>query len=99
MRRKSKDGSSSQGILAKPDIRTLTVQYLLSFLRFSSPIKAVFIEQQREALLSIFKGLPSDPVDLVRDVLECLWTSLWQDPKVKRTLKVAVFGESTIQHV
>lgn len=99
MRRKSKDSSRTHSILARPDIRTLTVQFLLSFLRFISAVKTTFLEQQRDAVFSLFKGLPNDPVELVRETLECLWVSLWQDPKVKRTLKVAIFQEATIQHV
>ncbi|KAH8115698.1 ribosome 60S biogenesis N-terminal-domain-containing protein [Phellopilus nigrolimitatus] len=81
MRRKGKDGEHD--ILARPDIRTLSM----------------FLEQHRDIFLSIFKGLNADPHLVVRYVLEVLWTNLWQDQKVKRTLKVGLFGETTVQHL
>ena len=79
----------------------LTLHFLLSFLRFSSSIKSSFLEEQhqREAFLSIFKGLSGDPLSVVRETLEVLWADVWCDVKVRRTLKVGVFGEGTMKHV
>ena len=103
MRRKGKgkDSDATPNKNAKPDIRMLTLHFLLSFLRFSSSIKSSFLEEQhqREALLSIFKGLSGDPLSVVRETLEVLWADVWCDVKVRRTLKVGVFGEGTMKHV
>lgn len=99
MRRKGKNLDSD--ILTRPDIRTLCLQFILSFLSpsSSSHVKTMFLEQHRDILLSIFKGLSDDAHSVVRYTLEILWTNLWQDPKIKRTLKIGFFGETTIQHV
>ena len=88
-----------QDILTSPDIRTLCLQFILSFLSSSSGIKTLFLEQHRDIFLSIFKGLSVDPYPVVHHVLEVLWSNLWQDQKVKRTLKVGLFNETTLQHV
>ena len=74
---------------------------ILSFIRRDSPTqtKAAFLEQRRDLFLSIFKGLSGDPYSVVRHVLEEIWVNIWQDPKIKRSVKVGLFGEVTIQHV
>ncbi|KAG6897168.1 hypothetical protein C0992_003674 [Termitomyces sp. T32_za158] len=99
MRRKS--ASDTSDTLAKPDIRTLYLLFILSFVGSDSPaqIKATFIEQHREPFLSIFKGLIQDSYVVARRVLEICWAGLWSDPKVKRTLKINLFNEITISHL
>ncbi|KAG6853529.1 hypothetical protein C0991_003449 [Blastosporella zonata] len=99
MRRKS--GTDGPDALIKPDIRTLYVLFILSFISPDSPtqVKATFVEQHREPLLSIFKGLIQDSYPVVRKVLEVCFAGLWSDPKIKRTSKISLFNESTISHV
>ncbi|EMD38681.1 hypothetical protein CERSUDRAFT_94218 [Gelatoporia subvermispora B] len=100
MRRKSK-GDDMIDILSKPDIRTLYVLFILSFVDSTTQasVKTAFLEQRRETFISIFKGLTQDPYSLVRRVLEVCWTGVWSDPKLRRTVKVSLFGESTIFHL
>lgn len=59
----------------------------------------MLLEQHRDVFLSIFKILSTDPYSVLRFVLETLWTNIWLDQKVKRTLKIGLFGETTIQRV
>ena len=84
-----------------PDIRSLFVLFLLSFVDRSSPsnVKNSFLEQRRDLLASMFKGLVQDPYPLVRKVFEILWDGMWSDTKIKRSLKVAIFNENTITQV
>ncbi|KAI1792498.1 ribosome 60S biogenesis N-terminal-domain-containing protein [Ganoderma leucocontextum] len=100
MRRKSK-GAQDVDILLRPDIRTLYILLVLSFIdsTTSSSIKAAFLEQHRDAFTSIFKGLWQDSYSLIRRVLEVSWSGLWSDPKLKRTLKVQVFSEATLSQL
>ncbi|KAL5508633.1 hypothetical protein ACEPAH_6252 [Sanghuangporus vaninii] len=97
MRRRDK--ATSQNVLAKPDIRTLCLQFICSFLSSSSHIKSMFLEQYRDIFLSIFKGLDNDTYPVVQYILEILWTNIWQDQKLRKTLKVTLFGEKTMQHL
>ncbi|KAL5512235.1 hypothetical protein ACEPAG_3520 [Sanghuangporus baumii] len=97
MRRRDK--AAGQNVLAKPDIRTLCLQFICSFLSSSSHIKAMFLEQYREIFLSIFKGLDNDAYPVVHYILEILWTNIWQDQRLRKTLKVTLFGEKTMQHL
>ncbi|KAL1738854.1 ribosome 60S biogenesis N-terminal-domain-containing protein [Schizophyllum fasciatum] len=99
MRRRTKSGEDVVDALVRPDIRTLTLLLVLSPLTSSSPYKPVFLEQHIPAIALALKGLPQDPPSVVKHVLEVLWEGLWCDPKVKRTLKVALFGEATMGHV
>ena len=84
-----------------PDIRTLYVLFLLSFVdtTTSTPVKAAFLEQRRDNLAGIFKGLAQDAYTVVRRVLECCWTGIWCDSKLKRTAKIGLFNEHTVQQV
>ncbi len=92
---------TARSINCLPDIRTLCLLLILSFVRrdSSTQTKIAFLEQRRDLFLSIFKGLGSDPYSVVRHVLEEIWLNVWQDPKIKRTIKIGLFGETTIQHV
>ncbi|RDX51579.1 hypothetical protein OH76DRAFT_1554958 [Lentinus brumalis] len=100
MRRKSKGGEDVD-MLARPDIRTLYLLFVLSFVdtTSASSVKVAFLEQHRDAFTSIFKGLWQDPYSVVRRVLEVCWSGLWSDPKLKRTLKIQVFNESTLSQL
>ena len=83
------------------DIRTLYLLFVLSFLDTTSQhsVKVAFLEQHRDAFTSIFKGLWQDSYSVVRRVLEVCWSGLWSDSKLKRTLKIQVFSESTLAQV
>ena len=83
------------------DIRTYYVLFLLSFVDPSTPttVKAAFLEQRRDTFQALFKGLAQDPYSVIRRVLEVSWTGVWCDTKLKRTLKIGLFNESTIHHV
>ncbi|GBE85449.1 hypothetical protein SCP_0706360 [Sparassis crispa] len=97
MRRKGKI-KDNVDILVRPDIRTLYILFILSFVDTSSStaVKAAFIEQRRDILSSIFKGLSQDPYSLVRRVLEICWTGIWSDAKIRRTLKIGLFSEAVL---
>ncbi|KAI0333443.1 hypothetical protein GY45DRAFT_306027 [Cubamyces sp. BRFM 1775] len=100
MRRKSKGGDDVDP-LQKPDIRTLYILFVLSFLDTStgSSVKAAFLEQHRDAFAIIFKCLWQDSYSVIRRVLEICWSGLWSDAKLKRTLKIQVFNESTLSQL
>ncbi|RDB20241.1 Uncharacterized protein C14G10.02 [Hypsizygus marmoreus] len=100
MRRKGRT-DDTRDALVKPDIRTLYILFLLSFVDSDSPaqIKSAFLEQHREPFLSIFKGLVQDSYVVVRKILEVCWSGIWSDPKIKRTVKIGFFNEATISHI
>ncbi|KAF7984362.1 hypothetical protein HWV62_15393 [Athelia sp. TMB] len=97
MRRKSKSDSDVDA-MARPDIRTSYILFIISFVDPDTPsiVKQTFLEQHRDVFLSLFKSIAQDPYPLLRRVLEVCWTGIWYDPKIKRTLKIGLFGESTI---
>ncbi|KIL65208.1 hypothetical protein M378DRAFT_162474 [Amanita muscaria Koide BX008] len=99
MRRKDK--SNENDPFAKPDIRTLYVSFLLSFIQSDSSlqVKTTFLEQHRDAFLAMFKGLHQDAYGLVRRVLELSWSGMWSDLRVKKTLKIFLFNETAIGHL
>lgn len=100
MRRKGKDVEGNDG-LARPDIRTLYVLFIHSFVdpSASSSIKSTFLEQYRNVFQAVFKGLIQDSYSVVRRVLELCWTGIFSDSKLKRTLKVTLFNEITLSHI
>ncbi|KAI0368460.1 hypothetical protein BV20DRAFT_969281 [Pilatotrama ljubarskyi] len=100
MRRKSK-GDEDVDMLHRPDIRTLYILLVLSFLDTNTPssVKAAFLEQHRDAFAIVFKGLWQDSYSVIRRVLEVCWAGLWSDAKLKRTLKIQVFSEVTLSQL
>jgi nucleolar pre-ribosomal-associated protein 1 len=83
------------------DIRTLYILFILSFLDATTPtsLKTAFLEQRKESIVTIFKGLSGDSYSVVRLVLEKLWSGLWSDPKLKKTHKISLFNETVLLHV
>ena len=59
----------------------------------------MFLEQRRDLFLSTFKGIAQDQYSVAKMILEACWTGIWSDNKVKRTLKINLFNETTIGHV
>ena len=62
-------------------------------------MKSSFLEQRHDIFRSIFGGLDQDSYSLARKILEVSWAGIWLDPKIKKTLKVNVFNEASLQHV
>ncbi|KAF4602702.1 hypothetical protein EYR40_005919 [Pleurotus pulmonarius] len=100
MRRRSK--TTAQGSLAKPDIRTLTLVFLLSPL---SPVSSVSTTMKQtyvstspyaDALALIWKGMEADSPGVIRYTLERLWEGLWCDKTISRKDKVALFNERAL---
>ncbi|GJJ15662.1 hypothetical protein Clacol_009940 [Clathrus columnatus] len=85
----------------KANIRTAYINFILSFLSKLTPttIKMAFLEQHKDIFLSIFKGIDQDPHHVIRHVLETSWEGIWNDNKLKRTIKVALFQERTLLHL
>ncbi|KAF8073491.1 ribosome 60S biogenesis N-terminal-domain-containing protein [Lyophyllum atratum] len=100
MRRKARVENVADALM-KPDIRTLYMLFMLSFVASDSPsqVKATFLEQHRDPFSSIFRGLIQDAYPVIRKVLEVCWAGIWSDAKVKRTLKIGLFNETTIGHL
>ncbi|KAF9263035.1 hypothetical protein L218DRAFT_1077444 [Marasmius fiardii PR-910] len=104
MRRKTKGkGNAKAQInpLDRPDIRTLTIFFILSFLFPSTPVstKNLFLSTHTDGFLAIFKGLVHDPYIVIRKFLEVCWEGIWCDPKVGKKVKVGLFRESTVLHL
>ncbi|KAF8308276.1 hypothetical protein DL93DRAFT_2119068 [Clavulina sp. PMI_390] len=97
MRRKGPRANPKES-LSKPDIRTLFLQFLLSFTSSTtpSPIKAALLEEHKDLFTGIFKGLHEDPYEVVRYVLEACWDGVWGDAKIARTTKIRLFSEGIL---
>ncbi|KZT52357.1 hypothetical protein CALCODRAFT_92465 [Calocera cornea HHB12733] len=93
MRRKGKINPADDP-LYRPDIRTLYILFLLSFLSTSTPasLKTSFLGQ-KDTFTAIFKDLRRDHTNIVRKVLEVSWEGIWEDKRVRRTAKIGVFNE------
>ena len=83
------------------DIRTLCILFIISFVdtTASTSLKMTFLEQRKESLAAVFKGLSQDPYSVVRLVLEKIWGGLWLDTKLKKTLKINLFNEKVLSQV
>jgi len=75
--------------------------FILSFVDTTTPtnLKAMFLEQRKESLAAVLKGLSQDSYSVVRLVLEKLWGGMWSDTKLKKTLKISLFNETVLSNV
>ncbi|KAG8860187.1 hypothetical protein FRB91_004580 [Serendipita sp. 411] len=97
MRRKGSNDMTIDPFI-KPDIRTLYITFVSGFLGTSSPpaVKIAFLEAHRDMFFGIFKRISDDHYLLIRFVLEGCWEGIWSDNRVKRTLKVGLFGDEVL---
>lgn len=93
--------SGLQDPLHRPDIRTLTLMYILSFITSgtSSTLKTTFLTTHRNVFLAIWKGLGDDPYSVIKLILESCWEHILSDVRVARNAKISIFAEVTIAHV
>jgi hypothetical protein len=82
------------------DIRTLYVRLILSFLEPTVPssIKSTFLVH-KDVFTGIFKDISRDHYTVIEEILQVSWKGLWGDQKIRRTTKVGLFGEWTLQQV
>lgn len=104
MRRKSASndrGRVGQDGLSRPDIRTLYMLFLLSFLTqtHSHSLKIAVLDLGREHCPSLVKNLVRDPPEVVQHVLVTLHAGLLQDERVPRAKKVTFFNEWACEHL
>lgn len=87
--------------LNRPDIRTLYTLLLLSFVdqTSSSQLKGTFLQSQLTKMQAMFKGIAQDPYAVVRRTLEISWSGIWEDKRLPRTYKVALFSDITVLQV
>ncbi|SPO32492.1 related to URB1 - nucleolar protein required for the normal accumulation of 25S and 5.8S rRNAs [Ustilago trichophora] len=97
--RKSKTSKKAQAVqdvsLRRPDIRTLYILFLLSFLQqsYSHALKLRLLDLGRDFLPAILKGLPQDPPDVVQTILLHLHEDLVKDQRIPRSKKVEFWNE------
>lgn len=97
--RKSKTSKKTQVAkdvsLRRPDIRTLYILFLLSFLQqgYSHTLKLRLLDLGRDFLPAILKGLAQDPPDVVQTILLHLHEDLVKDTKIPRSKKVEFWNE------
>ncbi|CDR98544.1 hypothetical protein [Sporisorium scitamineum] len=92
----SKKAQVAQDVsLRRPDIRTLYILFLLSFLQqsYSHTLKLRLLDLGRDFLPGILKGLPQDPPDVVQTILLHLHDDLVKDTKIPRSKKVEFWNE------
>lgn len=90
-----KNQSAADVSLRRPDIRTLYILFLLSFLQqgHSHTLKLRLLDLGRDFLPGILKGLPQDPPDVVQTILLHLHEDLVKDQKIPRSKKVEFWNE------
>lgn len=81
--------------LRRPDIRTLYILFLLSFLQqsYSKTLKIRLLDLGRDFLPAMLKGLPQDPPDVVQTILLHLHEDLVKDQRIPRSKKVEFWNE------
>ncbi len=92
----SKKAAVAQDVsLRRPDIRTLYILFLLSFLQqsYSHTLKLRLLDLGRDFLPAVLKGLPQDPPDVVQTILLHLHEDLVKDQKIPRSKKVEFWNE------
>ncbi|GAA5969225.1 hypothetical protein JCM3765_007248 [Sporobolomyces pararoseus] len=91
--------TTSANVLSKPDIRTLLVLLVLSFLSAGDTRLKSQVLETKGLISGIFKGLNEDPEVVVNLVLEVMFREIVQDRRVGLEARRNVFDESCINEL
>ncbi|GAA5837662.1 hypothetical protein JCM3766R1_000547 [Sporobolomyces carnicolor] len=91
--------ATSANVLNKPDIRTLLVLLVLSFLSAGDTRLKSQVLETKGLVSGIFKGLSEDPEVVTNLVLEIMFSEVVQDRRVGLEARRNVFDESCINEL
>ncbi|GAA5910073.1 Urb1p [Sporobolomyces salmoneus] len=91
--------TTSANVLNKPDIRTLLVLLVLSFLSAGDTRLKSQVLETKGLVSGIFKGLNEDPEVVVNLVLEVFFREIVQDRRVGLEARRNVFDESCVNEL
>lgn len=83
----------------EPSIRTLYVQFVLSFLENEDPAFRMKVLKVAAFVGGIFKGVAQDPASLVASVLRVLDERVISDDKILRSTKLALVNFFALEHL
>lgn len=80
----------------KPSVRTNSLRFLLSLLKFIPPNLKRDLLSQRDLISAMTKSMIDDPAYVVRDILETVKTSVLLDEAVPREAKTKIFNSTVL---
>ncbi|KAJ3092571.1 hypothetical protein HK102_005609 [Quaeritorhiza haematococci] len=80
----------------KEDVRTLYIRFILSFLAHGDANSKKSALEMKDFVSGIFKGIGSDPYELVKEILNVIRSNVINDNALNRTAKVAFFHNNSI---
>ena len=83
----------------KPAIRTLTVRYVLTLLKYSAESGKIDILKQRPLCAATFAHLRNDPSDIVLEILRISEQNVFKDSALPRSAKAALLTSQHLERV
>ena len=80
-------------------MRTIFIQFLLSFLMDSDPLVVKEYLNTKTRLINLFSGMMQDESSTVIMVLDTLKTKILENSQVNKTQKMKIFGSHTIKQI
>jgi nucleolar pre-ribosomal-associated protein 1 len=83
----------------KPAIRTLTVRYILTHMKYQSEGGKIDILKQRPLCGALFQYVREDPADLVLELLRTTEQDVFKDKTLPRSAKAALLTQQHLERV
>lgn len=83
----------------RPAIRTLTVRYILSLLKYLHEGGKADLLQNGALCRALFQNIRSDPPDLVTELLTVSEQHVFKDEELKRSAKAALLAQQNLERV
>lgn len=83
----------------KPAMRTLTVRYILTHLKYQTEGGKIDILKQRPLCGSLFQYVREDPADLVLELLRTTEQNVFKDKTLPRSAKAALLTQQHLERV
>ncbi|KAK6586922.1 hypothetical protein PZA11_000212 [Diplocarpon coronariae] len=83
----------------KPSVRTNSLRYLLSLIKFIPLDMKQQLLSQRDIISALTRDIIEDPAFLVRDILETLKTSVLLDERLPRDAKTKILNATTLGRI
>ncbi|PBP16834.1 ribosome biogenesis protein Urb1 [Diplocarpon rosae] len=83
----------------KPSVRTNSVRYLLSLIKFIPPELKQQLLSQRDITSALTRDIVEDPAFIVRDILETLKAYVLLDEGLPRDVKMKILNATTLSRI
>lgn len=96
---KSIQGQSAEELQRKPSIRTVSIRYLLSHLKYQDERTKIEILANKDVIRAVFDHVTVDPPQLIFEILDAFRNHVFLDKAIPRQVKSRILNGRALTHI